>query len=105
MINWKFYSNRRKISLNRFVKGAKNYPDALRIFENARVEPPLDGSLQELFKHSENQNNDTIVEKDSPSSEVTEPEVSTTEEVEDLDEVNEKKTPKDFGIREKTSDQ
>tara|TARA_R100000008_G_scaffold34532_1_gene19550 strand:- start:3982 stop:4299 length:318 start_codon:yes stop_codon:yes gene_type:complete len=105
MINWEFYSKRRKVSLSNFVKGAKNYPEALRIFENSRVEPPQDGSLQDLFKNTKNESSSAAAHENVPEVETDVLEEEPTQEALSDPEAGKKKTAKDFGIREKTSDQ
>ena len=50
MISWKFLSGRRRLRLEKFVKGASTLEEALMIFRESGVSPPADGSLEALFK-------------------------------------------------------
>jgi|LWDU01.1.fsa_nt_gi hypothetical protein len=50
MINWEFFSKRRRTTLEAFVKGANSYKEAEEIFVKKRVLLPENDSLRKLFE-------------------------------------------------------
>ena len=53
MISWEFLSARRRLHLENFVEGASCLEDALAVFRERGVLPPVDGSLELLFEQVE----------------------------------------------------
>ena len=52
MVRWEFFSKRRRTSLSKFLAGVKSYEDALSLFEQKKVAPPSDGSLEDMYAAS-----------------------------------------------------
>ena len=52
MVSWEFFSKRRRTSLSKFLSGVLSYEDALSLFEQKKVFPPKDGSLENMYATS-----------------------------------------------------
>jgi len=48
-MKWEYFSKRRRVSLETFLKGVANKKDAIKFFESRAIELPEDGKLDEHF--------------------------------------------------------
>ena len=48
-MKWEYFSKRRRVSLETFLKGVVNKKDAIKFFESRAIELPEDGKLDEYF--------------------------------------------------------
>ena len=51
-MNWEFFSMRRKLTLEKFVKDAHSLDDAKKLFKKKGINLPIDGALALLYADS-----------------------------------------------------
>lgn len=62
-LSWKFFSARRGITLQCFIKNASTLQEALEIFEKQKLEPPDYSKIEAVLSMRENVESETLQEE------------------------------------------
>lgn len=98
-MNWKFFSERRRISLETFLAGVASYDDAVSYFSKMGVSLPEDDQLKKFWATKKKKASKSV--KPAP---VAAPAVKNAEEDEDPKPKNVKHSHKKSSAREKKHD-
>ena len=67
MITWDFYSKRRKVTLEFFLREVRDYQEALNLFKDKKILPPE--NLKSFFEKDTVKSQEVLIEKEESNSE------------------------------------
>ena len=95
MVKWDFFSKRRRTDLSRFLKDVESYEDALTLFEQKKIIPPEDGSLEAMYNRLSPQTQDAVENEDSSEQTLT----KSVDSISSADSSETEGAKKDWGLK------